>query len=263
MKTITSPHNELYKSLLRLTTRKGRDGQNAFLLEGETLLAEAMARGAEIQWVIFRGGAGVIGASEKPRAVVLREDLFDRLSDVVAPTGVITVVTKPDFDPEALRGGSCVILDRLQDPGNVGTIIRTAEAAGMTGVIAVKGTADIWSQKVCRAAAGALLRTSALVASGPLEALELARGLGLRPVRCDMSGASLYTAGALEGDVALIIGNEGGGISREFEDAVPDAVGIPMAAGSESLNAAVAAAILMYEKRNGRIVHGKTGNPAE
>ncbi|MDR2610420.1 MAG: RNA methyltransferase, partial [Clostridiales Family XIII bacterium] len=240
--------------------KKGRAGQNAFLLEGWTLLLEALSRGAEPQLVVFRGGeaasGGCIGSAddgrgglEDLRMAVLREDLFDRLSDTVTPGAVLSVVTKPDFGPDALRGGSCVILDRLQDPGNVGTIIRTAEAAGMTGVIAVKGTADIWSQKVCRSAAGALLRLPVIAADGAREALELVRSLGMRPVRCDMNGTSLYETGALDGDVAFIIGNEGGGISKEFADAVPDAVCVPMAAGSESLNAAVAAAIVMYEKR--------------
>jgi TrmH family RNA methyltransferase len=137
----------------------------------------------------------------------------------------------------------------LQDPGNVGTIIRTAEAAGFAGVIAVKGTADIWSQKVCRATAGAIIRLPLFTADSADDALRLLARLGIRPVACDMSGESMYADGALGGSIALIIGNEGGGVSREFADASPRMVGIPMSGESESLNAAVAAAVLMYEKK--------------
>jgi TrmH family RNA methyltransferase len=255
MKIVTSAQNETYKSLLKLTRKKGRDEQNAFLLDGEKMLAEAAKFGAEIATVVFRGSeaaSAVYRAVDIPPeayAVALREDLFDKLTDEPSPNRVMAALAKPHYEVEAMRGGVVVVLDRLQDSGNVGTIIRTAEAAGACGVIAVKGTADIWSQKVCRATAGAIIRLPLFTVDSAADALKLLARLNIRPVACNMSGESMYADGVIDGSVAFIIGNEGAGVSREFTDASPRTVGIPMSGESESLNAAVAAALLLYEKK--------------
>ncbi|MDR1068516.1 MAG: RNA methyltransferase [Clostridiales Family XIII bacterium] len=263
MKSIRSTQNETYKSLLKLTKKRGRDERGVFLLEGEKLIKEAAARGAEIVTAVFRDEeqagetAQRLALPDSVSAVLLREDLFDRLTDQVTPSRVLAVVAKPAHNAEILRGRNIVVLDRIQDPGNVGALIRTAEAAGFAGIIAVKGTVDFWSQKVCRSAAGAIVRMPLFQTEDADATLAILSKLGLRPVVCDMDGEPLYAEGALAGNIALIIGNEGGGVSRAFADAAECTVGIPMSEGSESLNAAVAAGIVMYEKRRQEEFGGK------
>jgi TrmH family RNA methyltransferase len=263
VKSIRSTQNETYKSLLKLIKKRGRDERGVFILEGEKLIAEAARFGAKIELVVFRDEeqaaetAERLALPEMVEAVVLREDLFDRITERTASCGVLAVVAKPAYNAEIMRARNVVLVDRIQDPGNVGTIIRTAEAAGFAAVIAVKGTVDLWSQKVCRSAAGAIVRMPLFWVEDADAALVILTKLGLRPVVCDMSGGSLYAEDALAGNIALIIGNEGSGVSRAFADAAERTVGIPMTAGSESLNAAVAAGIVMYEKRRQEEFGGK------
>ena len=146
---------------------------------------------------------------------------------------------------------------RLQDPGNIGTIIRTAEAAGFGALIAIKGTGDIFSPKTARAAAGSLLRVDVFEGMDTDAAVCFCRERGLRIIASDLEGAVEYTAANMTGNIALVIGNEGSGISGAFRDAADQRVKIPMEGNIESLNAAAAAAVLMYEAVRQRHAAGK------
>ena len=185
---------------------------------------------------------------QSAECLLLTERLFDRLADTVTPQGMIAIVEKPTHDWADFAGGDIVVLDRIQDPGNVGSILRSADAAGFAGAIAIKGTADVYSGKVLRAAAGAAFRVPVYHAADGRAALAMLTSAGIRSVACDMSGESLYTEADLSSDIAVIAGNEGGGLSDSLREGADLRVRIPMRAGSESLNAAVAVAILMFEK---------------
>ena len=187
------------------------------------------------------------------RLSLLADGLFDRLSDTENSQGIVAVAGKPD--PRLKT--PAVILDRLQDPGNIGTIIRTAEAAGFGTLIAIKGTGDIYSPKTARAAAGSLLRVNVFEGLETGEAVRLCREQGIRIVASDLEGSVEYTAADLTGDMALVIGNEGSGVSDEIRQAADDKVKIPMEGTIESLNAAVAAGLLMYESVRQRHAAGK------
>ena len=158
---------------------------------------------------------------------------------------------------ETAGGRRAVILDRLQDPGNIGSIVRTAEAAGFGTLIAIKGTGDVYSPKTVRAAAGSLLRVDVFEGMDSGEAVRLCREQGMRIIASDLEGAAEYTDADLTGDIAIVIGNEGNGISDEFREAADTLVRIPMEGDIESLNAAAAAGVLMYESMRQRRAAGK------
>jgi TrmH family RNA methyltransferase len=146
-------------------------------------------------------------------------------------------------------GDALLVLDRLQDPGNVGALVRTAGAIGFDGVLCVKGTADPFSPKAVRASAGALFRLPVYESGDPEEALDTLRSEGYRVVLLDAGGTSLCWEADITGRAAFIVGNEGGGVDPRFADSADVTVRVPMTAGAESLNAAVAAGIAMYERR--------------
>lgn len=252
MKIISSSDNKTVKLIKKLHEKKGRDKENAFLVEGEKLIVEAIENNAEIITLVFRGSE-IEGYSipETTDAVVMTEDIFDNVAGTVTPQQVMAIVRKPeiqiDISEESNKDGY-IVLDSLQDPGNVGTIIRTAEAAGFKGILTLKGTADPFSQKVVRAAAGAIFRIPIVTLNSEEQALAYLIEKKIRPIICDASGGNLHTESNLKGNIAFIVGNEGNGISKYFVDNVNESIAIKMQKNSESLNVAIAAAILMFEK---------------
>ena len=261
MKTIRSKDNPSYKEAVKLLRRKYRDQTGMFLIEGPRPVMDAIRSGERLQTVFL---SERVPAEELEslcmkhgcRCAVLSEELFSRISDTEHSQGVLAVACKPEH--RMIEAGSgIIILDRLQDPGNIGTIIRTAEAAGFSTLIAIKGTGDIYAPKTVRAAAGSLLRVNVFEGLETGEAVRLCREQGIRIVASDLEGSVEYTAADLTGDMALVIGNEGSGVSDEIRQAADDKVRIPMEGTIESLNAAVAAGLLMYESVRQRRAAGK------
>ena len=254
MKSITSKDNPVYKGALKLLHKKYRDREGRYLIEGVKPLADALDSETEIETVFVREGteAGAVSGDEQ-NVCLLAGDLFDRLSGTETSQGVIAVAKKKTG---AVPEGRFLVLDRLQYPGNIGTIIRTAEAAGFGAVIAVKGTGDIYSPKVVRAAAGSLFRMAVAEGLETGEVKDLCRDRGLKLAVTALEGAAdCYSADLTE--AAIVIGNEGQGVSEEFLSAADIKVKIPMQGEIESLNAAVAAAVLMYESTRQQTAAGK------
>jgi TrmH family RNA methyltransferase len=280
VKYITSGANAAVKRARKLLQKKARDTDGAFLIEGFILIGEAARSGIEIERVFLRGddtggemarSLETIPGFSRIRAdgardgepsppgvdpgvdpgidmVSLSEDIFDGIADTVTPKSMIAVAKKPRY-PAAERGDALLVLDRLQDPGNVGTLVRTAGAIGFDGALCVKGTADPFSPKAVRASAGALFRLPVYEAGGPSEALELLKSEGYRIALLDAGGAALCWEADITGRTAFVVGNEGGGVDPRFADSADVTVRVPMTAEAESLNAAVAAGIAMYERR--------------
>ena len=270
MKTIRSKDNPSYKEAVKLLRRKYRDQTGMFLIEGPRPVMDAIRSGESLQTVFLSEESlekdlpAAAAAEELERlcmkngckCAVLAEELFSRVSDTEHSQGVLAVACKPEHR-QIGTGSGVIILDRLQDPGNIGTIIRTAEAAGFGTLIAIKGTGDIYAPKTVRAAAGSLLRVNVFEGLETGEAVRLCREQGIRIVASDLEGSVEYTAADLTGDMALVIGNEGSGVSDEIRQAADDKVRIPMEGTIESLNAAVAAGLLMYESVRQRHAAGK------
>lgn len=259
MKLITSGENQIYKAAAQLKQKKYRDEQKKYLIEGPNLIREALFNGGEIE-VIIR--------SENLRTEDLRSENFDpelaeadvavmspglfrKLSDTENPQGIMAIVKKRIYTEEKFfsskPASNIIVLDRLQDPGNIGTILRTADAAGYMGAILLKGTADVYSPKIVRAAAGSLFRLPVLLASGPEQAIRLLRQHEKNIICTTPNCTRFYYDIDLKENAAVIIGNEGNGVCEEFIEHSDLLIKIPMEGTIESLNAAVSAGILMYE----------------
>ncbi|MCL1809265.1 MAG: RNA methyltransferase [Clostridiales bacterium] len=255
MKEISSKANKNYKLCMQLALRKYRDKYGLYLVEGRNLFDEAARSGAETAAVFLRSDCPAPSFLDVPETYVLGKKLFDGIAQTETSQGIVAIVKKKHYSEReffSLCGDKNVlVLDRLQDPGNIGTMIRTAEAAGYGGAVIMKETGDIYSPKAARAAAGSLFRLPVLFADTPLEALGVLKAHGKRAVATCSDAEACYYGADLGSGVALLIGNEGSGLCREFAEGADMKVKIPMAQGVDSLNAAVAAGILMYESRRG------------
>lgn len=249
METITSRTNALITRIRKLTAdRKFRRKEGVMVCEGPKMLAEALAWGAAIETVLWQEGAqGDPSLAPSVRQAAVPADLLRSVAPTQTPQQVLFLCALPAHTlPEALSGTRYLVLDGLQDPGNVGTLWRTADAFGADGLILLPGCADPWNPKTLRATMGACFRLP--VWEGTLEELtgRLAR-----------SGAPLY-ATALRDDTediravplegaAVVIGSEGRGVSQPVLDACRATLKIPMRDRCESLNAAVAASVVLWE----------------
>ena len=249
---ITSRANPLITYVRKLNGKRSfRRGENAFAAEGPKLLSEALRWGARVETVLCAPGVLLPELPVGTRVAELPEQLLAYAADTETPQGIIFVCKgKPLAIPEQLEGGRWLVLDGVQDPGNVGTVWRTADAFGADGLILCNGCADPWNPKTVRATMGAVFRLSAYegtlkdaaerfaVASVPLYAAALREDVE------DIRDVSLSTA-------AVIIGSEGRGVSDEALSLCKKTVIIPMRARCESLNAAVAASVVLWEMARG------------
>ena len=255
MRKITSKDNKIVKLCEQLAQKKHRDKLALYLIEGENLVEEAVKNGAGIQTVLVREGySGKLSGLEE-EAFELDARLFDKLAQTETSQGIIAIVNKPQISREQFigdAGGNFVVLDRLQDPGNIGTIIRTAEGAGYKAVITVKGTGDVFSPKTIRAGAGSIFRMPILQVEDNHALRALTDKLEKKLVVTGFHTDKYYYDTDLSKGVALVIGNEGNGVSDELMEMADITVKIPMDGHLESLNASVAAGILMYETKRKR-----------
>lgn len=255
MKTIRSKDNTTYKSAIKLAKKKYRDETGLYLLEGVKPLEDALNMGISLKTIFLCEGMQKAGAFPENICMMLEAKLFASLSDTGTSQGVIAIAEKKvfsrdEFCDEVSKGtGNIVIMDRLQDPGNIGTIIRTAEAAGYKGIVMVSGSGDVYSPKVVRAAAGSLFRMPIIKAADADEAAAIAKKTGKSlTVTCLEDAVDCFEAD-LTDNIALVIGNEGRGVSERLMELSDIRVKIPMKGSIESLNAAVAAGILMYQSQ--------------
>jgi len=254
---ITSKDNRIFRDLRHLSMKKYRDREGLYIIEGYNLVGEALKGDADVAYLVMRRGAeapdGLTDLNGLgTEAYVMEESLFDKIAQTETSQGVIAAVRKPDYGGGWLKehldaDSNLVVLDRLQDPGNIGTIIRTAEGAGYSAVMTVKGTADIWSPKVIRAAAGSVFRIPIIQVEDNRELAELAASLGKKLVVTSLDTDKYYFDEDISRGIALVIGNEGNGVSSELMEMADVRIKIPMNGNLESLNASVAAGILMYE----------------
>jgi RNA methyltransferase, TrmH family len=250
------------QTLIRdLGRRRGRERRGLALAEGVRLVEEALAAGAELRGAVIspvlegtaRGKA--LKAALAAGGVRLEEVApaeLDALADTEHPQGVVAVFAPKawTFDDVAVRPGAAVlVLDAVQDPGNVGTLLRTAWALGAAGVVALKGTADLANPKAVRGSMGAVFRVPAVATTAD----DFLRWAGETGVEIWVTAADAPPAGhppvpkSQRVPVALVVGNEGAGVGAALTAAAARRVGIRLAPGAESLNVAVAAGILLHE----------------
>lgn len=254
MREITSKNNQIFKDFQKLETKKYRDRFGLYLIEGENLIEEAYKNGAEFKEILIRMGDEsrfMRPWMDNENVFVVEPKLFGELAQTETSQGIIASVKKPilslDKFIESESSGNFVVLDRLQDPGNIGTIIRTADAAGYELVIAMKGTADVFSPKVVRSATGSLFRVPIAFVDNNDQLLDFCHKAGKKLTATCLDDSKFYYEEELKENIALIVGNEGNGIDPGLIEKSDVKIKIPMQGSIESLNAAVAAAIIMYE----------------
>ena len=252
MKTVASRDNAAYKAMARLVSNSSeRKKRGLAILDGAHLLAAFLdAGGRPGELMVSKSGlenaevAALIERSRPATVTLLADSLFDSLSSVESPTGVIACVEVPAARPAPADARLVLLLEDIQDPGNAGTLLRSAAAAGADHVLLSPSCAFAWSPKVLRAAMGAHFATNVV------ERADLAAWLGtFRGTSVALAGAarqSLYDLD-LSGAVAVVVGNEGAGVSQALQRASQIRARIPMAGGMESLNAAIAGSVALFE----------------
>lgn len=254
---IESQDNNRIKLVRKLQNKKSRDAENKFVIEGINLVSEAVRRNIRTEFIMISeeyDGGEFINQLRDADDVTLCEvsgDIFNKITDADNGVGILAVVDKNTVQPEDVSSlpsdANVLVLDRLQDPGNIGTMIRTAVATGYGLIVLVKGTADVYSPKVLRATAGMIFDIPIICVSDAAELRNMMTDLGKKFVVTTVDGGKPYYEENLKQGIALVIGNEGNGVSDEVLELADVRVTIPMKGEIESLNAAISAAILMYE----------------
>ena len=250
---ITSLQNPGVKEVISLKKkRKARREADAFLVEGPRMYQEAPAD--HLLRVYMSETFYEKNRPAPPEGVpfeVVSDPVFAAMSDTETPQGVICVVRQYHWELPALFGQKreplCMILEDIQDPGNLGTILRTAEGAGVTGIIMSSGCADIYSPKVIRSTMGSIFRMPFVRTESLEAAIRFLRRSGLAVYAAHLEGSVPYDTENYTKACAFLIGNEGRGLKEETAALCERRIRIPMEGQVESLNAAVASALLMYE----------------
>ncbi|RNA70281.1 TrmH family RNA methyltransferase [Alteribacter keqinensis] len=246
MERIESPKNPKIKAWKKLHTKRGREKSVLFFIEGRHLIEEALKANLPFVELIIREGEEMPkewkAADVKPVEVTAR--VMKELSETETPQGFAAVCELPENVNIPLETGQFLFLDRIQDPGNMGTIIRTAHAAGVTGIVYSEGTADPYNSKVIRSTQGSLFHI-------PVQKMDLQEAIALCkengvPVFGTSFDGSTYSAIEPQQKFALLLGNEGQGIDEELLAQTDHNLYIPLYGGAESLNVSVAAGILLY-----------------
>lgn len=250
---ITSSSNQQIKNLMLLQKKKKeRDEQNVFVVEGRRMFDEAVKHGKLKKVYISESLALELPEiAEREDAEVVSDKLFKEISETVTPQGVIAITEKPEYNIKDIvkekESLSLLLLDDIQDPGNLGTMIRTAEAAGIDAVIMSKGTVDIFNPKVTRSTMGSIFRVPFAYTEDLCETMRELKALGVKLYGSTLPSSVDFRTVSFTGRKGIVVGNEGNGMSEAAILECTGCVHIPMAGQVESLNAAVAAALLMFE----------------
>ena len=246
--TITSRQNPLMTHLRKLaSSRSYRKKSGEYLCDGTKLLAEALKWGAEVKTAVFSEGVDIPPLPDGVRAVRVSEELMRSVSPMETPQGALFTVALPEVQlPETLLGKHYLVLDGVQDPGNVGTILRTADAFDCDGVFLVNACADLYNPKTARATMGAIFRREAYTVTAE-ELFALLRKSGVPLYGTALRDDTVPLAEANLARAAVAIGSEGRGLSQQVLDECAKTLKIPMNPRCESLNAAIAATVVLWE----------------
>ena len=255
MQIITSKDNEIIKNIRKLKEKKYRDLNNEYIVEGIKMIREAINEKAVIKLIVLCEENANNGAIDKKllyeiakyECIYVNKKIFSLISDVQNPQGILAVIEKNNSEENIdYKQDVIVVLDGIQDPGNLGTILRTIDSAGLNQVIVSKETADSYNPKVVRSTMGAIFRVNIIESDNLLDTLK-----NMKKHKYKIMATSLETENSIY-DVdynkkVIVIGNEANGVSQEILDYADEKIKIPMLGKTESLNASVATAIILYE----------------
>lgn len=258
---ITSRQNEIYRFLKALTETHTRKKKGAFLLEGATFVSEVLDNAAwsvslvalTPEFIESERGKAIWEKAQRSSVpvVLIAPALIAEICTTETPQGVVAAVKQPKFERlEKIKVGAnaiFVVLESVQDPSNVGAIVRSADAVGASAVLYTKGTADPYAPKAVRASAGSLLHVPVLPVGTSTDAINWLKSKEVQIVGTVVSGGvSIFEAEYAE-KVAVFVGNEAKGLSEEVKSSVDLLISIPMVGKAESLNVSVATSIFLYE----------------
>lgn len=251
---IESKDNKLYKTIKKLKEKKYRIKEGKFILEGFRIIEEAVKAKIDIEYIIITEDnlsnlkeAEYLRDRSEDKIILISENLFISLSSTENPQGILAIAKFKNIE-ENLNGDFYVVCDKVQDPGNLGTIIRTAHAAGVDGIILTKGTVDIYNEKTIRSTMGSIFYIPIYYDDSEFTIIKKLKDKGVALVTTSLQESKNFFNENLKGKVMLAVGNEGNGISGELFNLADKKVKIPMPGGAESLNVAIASAIILFEK---------------
>lgn len=255
MQTIASKDNELIKHIRKLKDKKYRDESNEYVVEGVKLVEEAVKENAKIKQIIvcedttrtYEIPTHIMLEIAKYECIYVSDKIFNIITQVTNPQGIMAIIEKNAQDTQIDYTQDIIVaLDDVQDPGNLGTILRTVDSIGLNQIIVSKGTADAFNSKVVRSTMGAIFRIKIIEVENLAQAIK-----EMRKHHFKLMVTSLQTENSIY-DIdfnkkIIVIGNEANGVSKEIQDMADEKAKIPMLGRTESLNASVAAGVVMYE----------------
>lgn len=258
MKDITSSSNPIIKEVKGLYKKKERWNKNLFIIEGVKIVEECIRWGKTPKYILFseelfsvNGGEELFSIlKDNHNLIKVPNSLFRELADTEKPQGILAVV---DFNISKMdevvkeKKNFIIILDELQDPGNVGTIIRSADAFGVSGIIVTENCVDVYNPKVVRATMGSLFHIPITYIKDKKEVINYLKDRQIRIYTTSLQGETYIYDADFKENFAFIIGNESKGVTEEMIKFADLLIKIPMEGNAESLNAAIASSIIMYE----------------
>ena len=254
MQVITSKDNEIVKNIKKLKDKKYRDEENKYIVEGIKMVKEAIIENEKIDKIVVCEDCANNGTIEKELlyeiakfdCIYVSEKVFDSITDVSNPQGILAVIEKNNENNISYDEDVILVLDGIQDPGNLGTILRTLDSVNLKQIVLSENTADPYNPKVVRSTMGAIYRVNIVRSKNIIDTLN-----ELKKNKYQIAITSLDTDKSIY-DVdfnkkAIVIGNEANGVSKEVQDLADVKMIIPMLGKTESLNAAVATGIILYE----------------
>ena len=255
MQIISSKDNDFIKHIKKLKDKKYRDESNEYIIEGVKLIEEAVKEKAKIKKIIicedttrtYEIPTHVMYEIAKYECIYVTDKIFASITQVTNPQGIMAIVEKGDLNAQIdYTQDIIVVLDDIQDPGNLGTILRTVDSVGLNQIIVSKETADAFNPKVVRSTMGAIFRVKIIEVENLVQAIK-----EIRKHHFKLMVTSLQTENSIY-DIQfnkkiIVIGNEANGVSKEIQDMTDEKIKIPMLGKTESLNASVATGIVLYE----------------
>jgi TrmH family RNA methyltransferase len=259
---ITSTSNSQVKLVINLQSKaKVRREENAFVVEGIKMVLEApqdrIVRifASDSFANEHKNGTGRI-KWDSPKVEIVSDNVFNQMSDTKTPQGIMAIVSMKQYAPADIlskENAFIVVCEDIQDPGNLGTIIRTGEGAGVSGIIITKNSVDIYNPKTIRSTMGSIYRVPFIYTQELTDVLRQMKSMGISVYATHLNGNNMYADEDYSGKCAFLIGNEGNGLKEETSAMADKLIKIPMEGSVESLNAAVSAAVMMYEVKRQRM----------
>lgn len=261
---IESSTNKIIKEVKSLSLKKNRWRKKEFVIEGIKGIEQVLKSDYFMKYIIYtssikenKRGVGLLEESRKKglKLIQVSEKIFKELSNMENPQWILSVVgfnLKEIYDIP-FENNTLVYFDNIQDPGNMGTMIRTSEALGGTGIIFTGGTVDIYSHKVVQSSMGAILEIPIYYYKDSDEAIEVLKNKGIKILSTTLETDKYVFTKKIPKNICIVMGNEGNGVSKSITKISDELIKIPMVGKAESLNVATALSIVLYEKLRGEL----------